>query len=533
VTPGWPFVLAAAALAAIALDLRAPSVGERQGPAGVPAGLVAVFVIDGLRPDSIDAAVTPTLARLRREGTEYVNSHSVFPTVTRLNTATLTTGAYPMLHGIVGNSMFVPAVNRTTPFDTGDYRQLLALEDATGRAITVETLGEVLQRHGRRLVTASSGSTGNGFLLNPAARAGAGVAIHGLFDPGARAAYPTAVSDALVGRFGRPPPDPDDLGQMWWTDTVLRDYVLPELRPDVLIDWMGPLDAAQHAHGVGSPEALRALREIDASLARTIASMDALGLADRASVIVTSDHGFAHHAAAVNVVDALVAAGLKRDRASTDVVVASQSESVLFYVPGRAPDRVRALVRFLQSQPWVDVLFTAGGNGGLGSVPGTFSLDLIRSGHADRHPDVIASLAWTSDEGPFGVPGAHTVVGVADGPLDGHAGGHGGLNRWVVRNTFVAWGPHFTRARRVDAPVSLADIAPTALTVLGLPSASGRGRGRVLHELLADRSAAGSASPRVIRRVIRASAGAYRASVEVTSVAGHDYVDGGARDRSP
>ena len=61
----------------------------------------------------------------------------------------------------------------------------------------------------------------------------------------------------MIRRFGSPPPDPDDLGQMEWTDTVLRDYVLPELRPDVVIDWMGPLDAAQHEHGVGSPEAKR------------------------------------------------------------------------------------------------------------------------------------------------------------------------------------------------------------------------------------------------------------------------------------
>ena len=50
---------------------------------------------------------------------------------------------------------------------------------------------------------------------------------------------------------------------MQWTDTVLRDYVLPTLRPDVLIDWIGPLDGAQHANGVGSPQAQDALRQLD------------------------------------------------------------------------------------------------------------------------------------------------------------------------------------------------------------------------------------------------------------------------------
>ena len=128
-----------------------------------------------------------------------------------------------MHHGIVANSMFVAGVNARAPFDTGDYTQLLKLETATGRAITTDTLAEVLQRNSRRLVTVSSGSTGNGYLLNPAGRQGAGVVIHGLFERGTIAAYPKDVSDVILERYGAPPPDPDDLGQMQWTDNVLRE----------------------------------------------------------------------------------------------------------------------------------------------------------------------------------------------------------------------------------------------------------------------------------------------------------------------
>lgn len=111
-----------------------------------PRRLFAIFVVDGLRPDSINAADTPTIERLRREGVDYVNSHSVFPTSTRINAASLITGAYPSRHGIVGNSMFVPGVNPQAPFDTGDYRQLISLEQAEGRVVTTATLGETLQR---------------------------------------------------------------------------------------------------------------------------------------------------------------------------------------------------------------------------------------------------------------------------------------------------------------------------------------------------------------------------------------------------
>ena len=283
-------------------------------------------------------------------------------------------------------------MNAQAPFDTGDFRQLMRLQDVDGRVVTTPTLGEVLQRSGRKLVTLSSGTTGNGYLLNPQARHGAGIAIHGLFDAGKTAAYPPEISDTVIRRFGSPPPDPDDVGQMEWTDTVLRDYVLPELRPDVVIDWMGPLDSAQHEHGVSSPEAKAALQAIDRSLARTIAAMQALTPRRRLDIVITSDHGFAQHTDGVNVVDSLIKTGIKASATSTDVVVASQSQSLLFYVPSHDATVVARLVGFLQQQPWVDVVFTRGGKQGQGGVPGTFSLDLTQSAHASRSPDVAATL---------------------------------------------------------------------------------------------------------------------------------------------
>src|ERR1043166_7439854 len=86
-----------------------------------PERMIVIFIVDGLRPDSINPADSPTIARLRSEGVEYVNSHSLFPTVTRLNATALVTGAYPALNGIVGNSMFMSSVNPRAAFDNGDY----------------------------------------------------------------------------------------------------------------------------------------------------------------------------------------------------------------------------------------------------------------------------------------------------------------------------------------------------------------------------------------------------------------------------
>src|SRR3954466_16085560 len=74
------------ALLVLALSIAAPAAA--QAPQA-RAALQLVFVWDGLRPDSITAADTPNLYRLRAEGVTFAHSHAVFPTVTRVNAASL------------------------------------------------------------------------------------------------------------------------------------------------------------------------------------------------------------------------------------------------------------------------------------------------------------------------------------------------------------------------------------------------------------------------------------------------------------
>src|SRR5215467_160592 len=71
------------------------------------AKLNIVLVLDGLRPDSITADETPHLWRLRNEGVNFLNGHSVFPTVTRANATAIATGTYPDRNGIFGNTLYV------------------------------------------------------------------------------------------------------------------------------------------------------------------------------------------------------------------------------------------------------------------------------------------------------------------------------------------------------------------------------------------------------------------------------------------
>jgi len=488
--------------------------------------MILVFVVDGLRPDAITPDDTPTLDRLRREGVTFAASHAVFPTVTRVNAATIATGAQPATHGIVGNQMYVPAVSPGRAFGTDSWKNLLALDDATGgRLLFVPTLAQRLHAHGRRLAAVSSGSTGSAFLLNPHARQGVGVLVNGYLEPGALVAHPAEVNVTVLARFG---PAPAKGGQsdrydnvVDWTQTVLREYVVPDLRPDVVVNWITEPDHIQHALGAGSPEARAAIRNGDAHIARILERVEALGLAEPTNVFVVSDHGFGVNTGTVRVAGELIDAGLKAGADSDDVVVASSGQAMLLSVKGRALDRVAKIVAFLQSRPWIGVVFTAGGR-----VEGTLPLALVHADNAERAADILFTFPWTSAPNAFGVPG--TDVGDAASSVTSD---HGSMSPWNVRNTMLAWGPAFKRGVTVRVPAGNADVAPTVLALLGLDAPALDGR--VLHEALAGGPDEERLEVETRTHAAEAAGGAYRAVVQVSEVAGRRYVDKGWRVTPP
>ena len=509
------------------------------------ARLILIVVMDGLRPDSINREDTPTLFRLRQEGVNYVNSHSVFPTVTRVNAAAISTGHYPDVNGLVSNSMFVPGVNPNRPFNTSDYRQLLKLRDVSeGRLLFAPSMAEYLRAHGFRFAAVSSGSTGSALLLSHRAPEGAGVLVNGNFDPGKRVAYPDEVSAVILSRFG-PAPREEDSAAVDWADRVLREYVLPELKPDVVIDWQTEPDGAQHSHGTGSQEARAALTNNDRNLGLTLAKLQELGLADKTDLIILSDHGFSLNNFRIDATRALIDAGLKTAADSDDVVLASNGQSVLVHVKGRDPQRIRRIVRFLQSRDWVDVVFTTGrrpgargpksarkrkGEDELGWVSGTFSLELIKQINFHRGPDILFTLPWSSGVNAFGVAGKHYTDGAGNaGPLLGDASGHGGMSPWLVHNTLILWGPDFKRGVTVRLAAGNVDVAPTVLTLKDDSVAEFLG-GRVLKEALRD-GPDEEKIPSETKILRTEAAGRYRAAVQVTDVGTHRYIDKGWRIR--
>ena len=487
------------------------------------ARLVIVFVVDGLRPDAITAPDTPTLHRLRAEGVWCANSHAVFPTVTRVNAATLATGGQPATHGIVGNQIYIPAVDAERAIDTSAHRRLLEVDRAPGgNLVFTKTLAERLETRGMRLAAVSSGSTGSALLTNPRGPAGVGVLVSGYFDPGQRVAWPDEASAAILGRFGAAPAKGRGgeryAAAVTWTQRVLREYVLPEIAPGVVINWLTEPDHTQHSVGVGSPAAREALRHVDREIAQVLDALGGLGLGTSTDVVVVSDHGFTSNTGGVDVARELAEAGLE----AGGVVLASSGQAVSLHVRGHDTTRVARIARFVQSRDWGGVLFSAGRAPGdpHGTIDGTFALEFIQVGSGERSPDLLVTFPWTSEANAFGVPGGDLAC--VSGAATLYASDHGSMSPWNIRNTLLGWGPHFKQGVTVSAPAGNVDVAPTIVAVLGLDDHEGMD-GRVLTEALA-----GGPDPQQVAvdtRTYTAAAGSYRAALQVSMVDGHRYVD--------
>jgi arylsulfatase A-like enzyme len=305
--------------------------------------------------------------------------------------------------------------------------------------------------------------------------------------------------------------------------------VLPELQPDVVINWLTEPDHSQHHVGVGSSDARAALRHDDAEIARVLERLEGLGLSGQTEVLVASDHGFSTNSGGVDVVRAIVDSGLKAAVDSRDVALASSGQAVALHVEGRDADRIARLARLIQSQDWGGVVFTAGRAPGdwRGAAAGTFSLELIHAASSERGADLVATFPWTSAPNAHGVAG--TDLACVSGGAKLYASDHGSMSPWNVRNTLFAWGPRFKRRTTVRVAAGNVDVTPTvlALGVDRAAGASGEGAvemdGRVLSEALEG----GPDSERVTQetRVLTTAAGAYRAAIQLSEVDGRRYVD--------
>src|SRR5579864_5945361 len=488
--------------------------------------LLIILVIDGFRPDSISNDVTPNLFRLKNEGVWCDHAHSVFPTVTRVNSASISTGTVPAVHGIVSNTMYVEGVS-SKPFDTADYKNLVKLAEISGgRTLPVKTMAEALQDAGILFVSISSGSSGGGFLTNPMGPSGTGILINGGFEDGHRVAFPDKIDREIQQRFGAVKSN-EGTPSLLWAERVLREYVLSELHPRMIVDWLTEPDETQHRFGPGSPEALAVLKTMDQQVGLLIARLHEMGLENTADFIVTADHGFGGEPDPVDLNGAIQATGK-----AADIIAANNGASTLLYAKNHDPELIRGLVSQLQKTDGVDLIFTTSeqpkqavvqcrAGEDLGWVPGTFSLELINECRPMRGADVIVTYQWTLDRNAFGVPGLQRVATNDQSRNVPGRSGHGGLNPFMIHTPLLLWGRDFKRQTVVHAPVANYDIAPTVLALAGVKAPDSMS-GRVIAEAFAKET---KAEPKARRRTLETRAGSYCATIQLATIDHRNYID--------
>ncbi|MBW0177773.1 alkaline phosphatase family protein [Sediminibacterium sp.] len=425
-----------------------------------------IVFFDGLRPDYITPELMPNVYAFSKRGSYGKQHHSVFPTVTRVNSSSYSTGSYPGTNGIMGNTVYFPQVNPVKGLNTGDAAELNKIAAATNdRLLTAVSLGEALESVGQRMMVFSSGSTGQALLQNH--KVGNGAIVN------TSMILPASFKDELVNVLGPIPAHgkPNSAQHKWITDALLQ-YGFVKNGPLVNAIWYSDPDGAAHSDGIGSVAANASIKSVDEQFGRIITALDEKGMRNKVNIIISTDHGFVTKAGKLGVADFLIQKGIKKDRESDDIVAAEGA----LYVKNHDPELIRKVVTALQQEEWVGAIFTKADKTGSmkGWIPGTLSFDAIHWNHPERTADILVDENWNDAKNSTGYAGTSYARGVA---------GHGGFSPYEVHIALLADGPSFKKAFEGNLPTSNVDIAPTVLSIHHIPAPSTM-KGRAFSELL-------------------------------------------------
>ena len=471
-------------LAWLAALVGAPLMLAAQGPAPTAATgraeRVVIIVCDGLRPDSVTEEATPTVAKLARGGVTFTRHHSVYPTSTEVNGTAMATGCYPGRSGIIGNRMYIPAVDPLTPVAT-EALGTIRKADATsgGKYLAVPTLAEAMHAAGWRTVIAGTKQV---VLLQDRAVKPEGDLAKESVVLFAGTTLPPGVAKSLDAANGAPFPATVTLPNVAadaWTTKALVETLWNGTPPKLSMLWLSDPDFTQHQFGPDSPQARRALASDDANIAAVLAALDAKKWRETTDVFVISDHGFSTVGQPVDVVAALTAAGFNATREfkqppqTGDVLVVGLGGSVFIYVAGHDGPTIQRLAEVFQRSPFAGVILTRE------PLPGTFATSALHIDSPDS-PDLVVALRWNDDKNTAGLPGMIFSEGRRPGQ-----GNHATLSRYELHNTLIAAGPDFRAGFRDELPTSNIDLAPTIAHILHLPNTPPMD-GRILNEALTE-----------------------------------------------
>jgi arylsulfatase A-like enzyme len=405
---------------------------------------VVIVVCDSLRRDLLGAA-TPTLNGFAETATSFVSHRAIFPSVTRVTSASIATGCAPGRHGLHGNMMALDDGDGPVAYSVGKPDFVDLLRKMTGRTLRCPTLAERVADKGRAVIF-SNFSPGAAYFQDPD-RFGYVYHRAGSFGPG-RVRLPDeqdlAVSLGVAG------------------DRAMTECFCQRLRsqdvPPLSVLWQSEPDWTAHHHPLGSPTHLAAIRAADDNFERVLDTIRLASISqDNLLVVVCSDHGNETVRRQIDVNGELVKAGFKAGPSSRDIAVASQGTAALIYFSRSAIEKVTDVAAYLNDQDWAGAVYVGEDLRKIGMEP-------------EGSLWIAVYMATSSEANSFGVTGFSDLAVNPECTEDVRGfGHHGGLGLSESQQPFLMIkGPGFSPGEVRSEPTSPPDIAPTALRHLGL-----------------------------------------------------------------
>ncbi len=222
---------------------------------GTRAGGVILVSIDGYRWDYSTFAHTPALDEIAATGVQAQALQPVFPTSSFPNHYTIVTGLFPESHGIVGNHMYDPVLDRYfSPRDSVEVGRSYWWE---GEPLWVTAI-----KQGRRAAT--------------------------MFWPGSEA----PIRNIRPNQWQIYNPELTSSQRVQQVLTWLGQP--PTQRPDFITLYFDTVDNYGHHFGPDSVQIIDAIQEVDSAIGMLMHGLRELQLEDKYNLVVLSDHGFAN-----------------------------------------------------------------------------------------------------------------------------------------------------------------------------------------------------------------------------------------------
>jgi len=429
---------------------------------------VFVAVFDGLRADMVRPDLTPNILRVAAKGEWFRRARSVFPSVTRVATTSIATGAPPATHGIVGNTFYFPEVLRDRIFDTSKFADIGVAETALdGGYVTAATFGDQIARAGKMMYVVHAGSAGSAYCINPRAKANGHWTFSILGENATQT--PEAVREVVKKLGPTPAKEMPKLQDQNYAARVMTQIVLPR-KPDLALIWFNEPDTSFHFLEIGSEGALSALRNADRAFGEILDAIEAEPDADEVAILIASDHGQISTSVALPLIDQAIAAGFQVG-GSADLkgkaLAATRGSSGEFRALSASAAEVQKLAHWLMEHPDVSHVLSADKNGIEGVIQGTLSLAALGLGHA-RAADLMYILRSDLSKDIYGFPGLGLLMSGDVAPGGGY---HGGVNPHELNTVLIACAPlRFLSGVISQRATGIIDIGPTILDLLDIPA---------------------------------------------------------------